>query len=168
MEASPSSLPGTWPKLHASMHGYGLLVETAPSQGPDPGPGPWTHCMYTTDRSTVTTPAGKRFLSNAVAFKVIQRLAQLKVPAAYIEAVEDIIADALNGRFFDDEHEHSDFAHQAIMSRNAIEKYLVRYHADMVKLGAPVEICRQELLYQLTVLESVGLSTTEAMSAVKH
>jgi hypothetical protein len=124
--------------------------------------------MYTTDRSTVTTPAGRRFLSNAVAFKVIQRLAQLKVPTAHIDAVEDMIADALNGRPFDYEHEHSDLARQAIMSRNMIEKYLMRYHADMVKLGAPAKICKQELLYQLTLLQSVGLSTTEAMSAVKH
>ena len=124
--------------------------------------------MSTSDRSTVTTPAGKRFLSNAVAFKVIQRLAQRKVPAAYIEAVEDMIADALNGRRFDDEHEHSNFARQAIMSRDAIEKYLVRYHVDMVKLGAPAKICKQELLYQLTLLQSVALSTAEAISAVKH
>src|SRR6185436_3051330 len=145
-----------------------LLVESTASQSWTPNPNRWTHYMYTTDRSTVMTPTGKRFLSNAVAFKVIQRLTQLKVPTAYVEAVEDMIADALNGRPFDDEHEHSDLARQAIMSRNAIEKYLLRYHADMVKLGAPAKICKQELLYQLTLLQRVGFSTTEAMSAVKH
>jgi hypothetical protein len=107
-------------------------------------------------------------LSNAVAFKVIQRLARLKLPVVYIEAVEDMIADALNGRCFDDEHKFSNFARQAIVSRDAIEKYLARYHADMVRLGAPAKICRQELMHQLVLLQRVGVSVAEAMSAVKH
>jgi hypothetical protein len=125
------------------------------------------HSMLSNDRD-LTTPAGKRFLSNAVAFKIVQRLVEFEVTEAEAETVADLVATALKGQPSNTNREYVGFVRRALTSRDVIENYLVRYHTDMIKLGAPPKLCGQELLHAVCLLHRLGMSAVEARHAVKH
>jgi hypothetical protein len=115
-----------------------------------------------------TTPAGKRFLSSALACEMLRRFAQLAHDEAEVGAVMDAVTHALSGERFDSRQEFAEYARSAIVSRDLIEKYLEEYHADMVKLGASLACCERELILVLKKLHKIGLAGAEAVCAIKH
>jgi hypothetical protein len=71
--------------------------------------------------SKPTTSEGRRFVSNAIAFKTLQRRLQQELPAAQVEIAENMVLDALHGKEVDADHQFAGVAAHAVETRDTLQ-----------------------------------------------